>query len=231
MGENIRMSEIYQRINAKSYRNVWGIGDLHGCYSLLMNKLDSIGFEPDKDLLISVGDLIDRGRESVECMELLQMPWFKAVRGNHEQMMLDSLSEHGDVTHWMYNGGEWFFRLEYDKEILAKVLIELVRKLPLIIEVVDREKKTVIAHADYPYNAYEFGKDLAPELVIWNRERISSAIDGIGGPISGADIFIFGHTPVHHPVKFWNLNYIDTGAVFNGNLTLIKIKGGDNGES
>lgn len=223
------MSDVYQRINADGYQNIWVVGDLHGCYTALMNKLDGVGFKPDTDLLISVGDLIDRGSENVECMELLQMPWFMAVRGNHEQMMLDSLSEHGNVTHWMYNGGGWFFSLEYDKEILAKALVEVVRKLPLIIEVVDGERKTVIAHADYPYNDYDFGKDVDPELVIWNRERISSAMDGIGGPISGADNFIFGHTPLSKPVKVWNLNYIDTGAVFNGPLTLMQIKGGGNG--
>ena len=223
------MSNIYQPINADKYREVWVVGDLHGCYTALMSKLDGVGFQVDKDLLISVGDLIDRGCENVECMELLKMPWFRAVRGNHEQMMLDALSEYGNVTHWMYNGGGWFFSLDYDKEILAKALVETVRKLPLIIEVEDGERKTVIAHADYPCNEYEFGKFIDPELVIWSRERISRAIDGIGGPISGADMFIFGHTPAHQPRKFWNQHYIDTGAVFNGNLTLMQIKGGVNG--
>ncbi|MEI9179479.1 metallophosphoesterase, partial [Pseudomonas aeruginosa] len=58
----------------------------------LMNKLDTIGFDNKKDLLISVGDLVDRGAENVECLELITFPWFRAVRGNHEQMMIDGLS-------------------------------------------------------------------------------------------------------------------------------------------
>jgi hypothetical protein len=36
-----RMS-IYQRINGADWRNVWVVGDLHGCYTLLMNELDKV---------------------------------------------------------------------------------------------------------------------------------------------------------------------------------------------
>ncbi|MDI4577546.1 metallophosphoesterase, partial [Escherichia coli] len=110
---------IYQRINGADWRNIWVVGDLHGCYTNLMNRLDAVGFDPAQDLLVSVGDLIDRGAEDVECRELITMPWFMAVRGNHEQMMLDGLSSSGNVNHWLANGGGWFFNLDYDKERLA----------------------------------------------------------------------------------------------------------------
>lgn len=219
------MTEIYQQIDGSAYRNIWVVGDLHGCYTLLMNKLDEIGFDTTKDLLISVGDLIDRGSENVECMELITFPWFRAVRGNHEQMMLDGLSEHGNVNHWMANGGGWFFYLDYDKERQAKALVHKVAELPLIIELVSGDKKYVICHADYPHNEYEFGKPVNDEQVIWNRERVSNAWDGIGSQITGADEFIFGHTPAKNPLKYWNQSYIDTGAVFCGNLTLRQLQG------
>lgn len=219
------MTEIYQRIDGSAYRNIWVVGDLHGCYTLLMNKLDEIGFDTTQDLLISVGDLIDRGSENVECMELITFPWFRAVRGNHEQMMLDGLSEHGNVAHWLANGGNWFFYLDYDKERQAKALVHKVAELPLIIELVSGDKKYVICHADYPHNEYEFGKLVNAEQVIWNRERVSDAWDGIGSQIAGADEFIFGHTPAKNPLKYWNQNYIDTGAVFCGNLTLRQLQG------
>lgn len=223
------MKEIYQKINGDEYRNVWVVGDLHGCYTNLMNRLDAVGFDPAQDLLVSVGDLIDRGAENVECLELLTMPWFKAVRGNHEQMMLDGLSEHGNVAHWMSNGGSWFFNLDYDKERLANALLFKVAELPLIIELEKGGKKFVICHADYPSGEYEFGKELDPELVIWNRERVSVSMDLVGKVpetdlfIPGADLFIFGHTPARQPMRFSNQLYIDTGAVFTGNLTLINL--------
>lgn len=219
------MTEIYQRIDGSAYRNIWVVGDLHGCYTLLMNKLDEIGFDTTQDLLISVGDLIDRGSENVECMELITFPWFRAVRGNHEQMMLDGLSRPSTINHWLANGGNWFFYLDYDKARLAKALVHKVAELPLIIELVSGDKKYVICHADYPHNEYEFGKPVKAEQVIWNRERVSDAWDGIGSQITGADEFIFGHTPAKNPLKYWNQSYIDTGAVFCGNLTLRQLQG------
>ncbi len=55
---------IYQRINGADWRNIWVVGDLHGCHTLLMNELERVRFDPLCDLLISVGDLIDRGRKT-----------------------------------------------------------------------------------------------------------------------------------------------------------------------
>ncbi|MGY7696460.1 serine/threonine protein phosphatase [Klebsiella pneumoniae] len=218
---------IYQRINGADWRNIWVVGDLHGCYTNLMNRLDGVGFDPAQDLLVSVGDLIDRGSENVECLELITMPWFRAVRGNHEQMMIDGLSAHGNVNHWVANGGGWFFYLDYDKEILAKALAHKVTELPLIIELVTGDRKVVICHADYPHNEYEFDKPVPEEMVIWNRDRVSDAQDGNVSEITGADLFIFGHTPAPQPLKFANQMYIDTGAVFCGRLTLVQIQGGE----
>lgn len=214
---------IYQRIYGDAWRNVWVVGDLHGCYTNLMNRLDAVGFEADKDLLISVGDLVDRGAENVECLDLINQPWFRAVRGNHEQMMLDAVLGAGSILHWMQNGGTWFYNLDADQQILVRSLVHKAEKLPLIIELEKGGKKFVICHADYPSDEYEFGKLVDAELVIWNRERVSWSMDGKSKEIKSADLFIFGHTPAMSPMRYSNQVYIDTGAVFTGHLTLINI--------
>ncbi|MES4105653.1 metallophosphoesterase, partial [Escherichia coli] len=202
---------LYSRIDGSGYRNIWVVGDLHGCYTLLMNELHRVDFDPAQDLLISVGDLIDRGTENVECLELLQMPWFRAVMGNHERLMIDALSPAGNVNNWLMNGGQWFFMLDSDKEVLARALVELVRQLPHIIELNTGQETIVIAHADYPDREYQFGKAVPLFNVIWSRDRVGDSIDGIGEEITGADRFIFGHTPTKSPKAFWNQHYIDTG--------------------
>ena len=218
---------IYQRINGADWRNIWVVGDLHGCYTNLMNRLDAVGFDPAQDLLVSVGDLIDRGTENVECLDLINQPWFRAVRGNHEQMMLDAVMGAGSILHWMQNGGSWFYNLDADQQILAKSLVSKAAALPLIIEVEKGGKKFVICHADYPHDEYEYGKPVDSQQAIWSRERISLSIDGFSSSISGADLFIFGHTPALQPMRIKNQLYIDTGAVFNGNLTLYELSGGE----
>ncbi|MGQ0454557.1 lysis system i-spanin subunit Rz, partial [Bacillus sp. SS-TM] len=86
-----------------------------------------------------------RAAVNVECLELITMPWLRAVRGNHEQMMIDGLSEYGNVNHWLVNGGGWFFNLDYDKEVLAKALVHKAAELPLIIELVNTTIKDMQA--------------------------------------------------------------------------------------
>lgn len=94
------------------------VGDLHGCFDLLERLLDAVRFAPACDRLFSVGDLVDRGPDSLRCMSFLEAPWFHAVRGNHESMLLeyfeaylggDGLDDWENVTRsdvWL-NGGEW----------------------------------------------------------------------------------------------------------------------------
>lgn len=217
--------QIYQKLNGADWRNIWVVGDLHGCYTLLMNRLDEVGFDAEKDLLISVGDLIDRGAENIECLDLINQPWFRAVRGNHEQMMLDTLINSVGFGCWMANGGGWWHQLDAEKELQLKYLLPKVAKLPLVIELAAEHKKIVICHADYPGDKYEFNKPILEEVIIWNRERISDSQDGFISEIAGADLFIFGHTPARQSLKYANQMYIDTGAVFCGNLTLVQVQG------
>ncbi|MER5122215.1 metallophosphoesterase [Providencia stuartii] len=213
---------IYLRINGDQYRHIWVVGDIHGCFDLLNEKLQQIDFDKEKDLLISVGDLIDRGDRNVECLDLINEKWFRAVRGNHEQMAIDVVMHKGNRDCWMMNGGLWFFMQDYDNEVLSRACLAKAEQLPLIIEVNADGKKTVIAHADYPSDEYEFGKPVDEQYVIWSRERIS---DENVREIKGADLFLFGHTPmIKGAVKRANQEYIDTGAVFGYGLTMRQIK-------
>ena len=90
------------------------VGDLHGCYGLLEQLLEKAQFDTACDRLFSVGDLIDRGPESFRCLQLLAEPWFYAVQGNHEMMLLEFLAsdllgnlQEDDESDFFRNGGEW----------------------------------------------------------------------------------------------------------------------------
>lgn len=210
---------MYQRIEGKFWRHIWIVGDLHGCHQRLMHALRECRFDPYKDLLICVGDLIDRGPDSLPCLQLLKKSWFRAVRGNHEQMAIDALHA-GEMAMWFYNGGTWFHTLRDDEQQLAREALRGCDKLPWIIELHCASGINVIAHADYPASHYAWDKAVDKDAVLWRRERLNDHLSGKGEAISGADHFWFGHTPLNQRMDMQNQHYIDTGAVFGGKLTL-----------
>ncbi|HCR7389652.1 TPA: serine/threonine-protein phosphatase, partial [Shigella sonnei] len=50
---------VYQGIAGHQWRHIWLSGDIHGCLEQLRRKLWHCRFDPWRDLLISVGDVID----------------------------------------------------------------------------------------------------------------------------------------------------------------------------
>jgi hypothetical protein len=85
---------------------------------LLDRLLDHVRFDPACDRLFSVGDLIDRGPDSLRSLEFLEAPWFYAVKGNHEDLLLEFFEPYrasGRMDYWdeiltsdlRLNGGEW----------------------------------------------------------------------------------------------------------------------------
>lgn len=212
---------MYQKIEGKNWRHVWVVSDIHGCYQWLMDALKRRHFNPYEDLLISVGDIIDRGPDCVKCLQLMDEKWFRAVRGNHEQMALDAI-ENNDFALWMSNGGIWFSALEDKRNALR--LLNACRDLPHIIEITCANGLNVIAHADYPAAEYVWNKRVSAQRVLWDRDRLMGFMVGKGQGIQGADHFWFGHTPLDKRYDFNNLHYIDTGAVFDGFLTLVQLQ-------
>ena len=128
--------------------------------------------------MISVGDLIDRGPQSADCLGLLRCRWFRAVRGNHEQMALEAL-ESGDMRLWQMNGGDWYVKGDARQRADVDRLLAHCRRLPLIIEVECGKARHVIAHADYPAPVYRWQQPVDPQRVLWSRHRLSETSDVI----------------------------------------------------
>lgn len=143
------------------------VGDLHGCRAALDRLLDEAGFDPAADRLISVGDLTDRGPDHAGCLALLEEPWFHAVRGNHDEMILRAAStfqperllalcneppQPGDEPRrdLRGNGGNWLLDLIDRREDLPWLFarIEQLGQLPHILVVGGGAWRYNVVHAD-----------------------------------------------------------------------------------
>lgn len=68
----------------------WIIGDVHGCWRTLKRVLKTIDFNKDRDELIQVGDLVNKGPGSLEVLRWARSlgPGFRMVLGNHDLHLL-----------------------------------------------------------------------------------------------------------------------------------------------
>jgi len=207
-------------IDTDKYSQVYLVGDLHGCYTQLMERLDHLGFNKDFDLLVCTGDLIDRGSENIECLKLLQENWFVSVMGNHEVMAFNGLfGNRDDTSFWRNYGGEWYFKLSEEDRKEAHALIKETDEMPLIIELHRNGRKAIVCHANYPLDRYDTNRHDVEDCLLWDRRRIDGYRDcGEEEYIEGVDLAVFGHTPLKKPVRIANQIFIDSGAVFWNNM-------------
>jgi serine/threonine protein phosphatase 1 len=208
------------------------VGDIHGHFTKLQKALDGIGFDPLQDRLFSVGDLVDRGPDSLDVDTwLLRKPWFHAVRGNHEQMTIDSYEtgrQSDQCGMHFINGGAWFYGIsEVDQGCYSSILADL----PLAIEVETDTGTVGIVHADVPRGSWQgmvsalegddYESDHIASMLQWSRKRIG-AEDHSG--VDGVRAVICGHTPLRLPVVLGNVYHIDTaGWTADGYFTFINL--------
>ena len=205
-------------------RNIEGrdfvIGDLHGCHDLLMEVMENIEFDKSIDRMFSVGDLVDRGDKSMECLRLIDEDWFHAVSGNHEELMVNSLIHGEDSDLWHTNGGLWHFD-EDPNELRA--LVGRAAKLPTAMTITTISGRIGISHAQPPSLDWDDARnptDRDIQIMRWARSWIEN---DAWGNVAGMHMTIHGHTIVESPVKVGNALFIDTGAVFSGKLVCMEL--------
>ena len=219
----IRVSDesISTRI-ARFHKNLIGrdfvVGDVHGMFGHLRKLLEGVNFDPRRDRLFSVGDLVDRGPSSAQALDWLHQSWFFACRGNHEQFALES-GDPEQLELWIkYNGGGWWLDInDKDRLVYRKAFADM----PLAIELETNSGVVGIVHADvHPRcswreftNLLEAGDDDALFYALWSRMRVSGEYTT---PVSGdIDRVYCGHTPTKETVLVGNVWFIDTGAVYS----------------
>ena len=211
----------------------YAIGDVHGC----INALKDILYQIDKDIeqspyslphnIVFLGDYIDRGEHSKDVMDLLcqlkdnDKKKHLFLRGNHEQMLLNSLDEIDSTLNeqtWFFNGGFQTVQ-SYGQDYYALYEIRQLKDFQRHIQFI-RETKfyhrvgdLLFVHAGIdPHKA--FG-DQGPDDFLWIRESFIEHKRGFRGLK-----IIHGHTPHENYPKFeFDRLNLDTAAVFGNKLS------------
>lgn len=232
MSKNIKgnMKNLVKRFTKNTKGRDLIIGDIHGCFTKMGAALRAIGFDPDAgDRLFSVGDLVDRGPESIEAMNFLACDFVHAVAGNHEDMAVRWPNGHMDRQNYAANGGAWMIAL--DREMQCEVAATL-SALPIAIELETESGLVGIVHAECPFSDWnEFTAKLEdPSLpskylsdlidaAQWSRNRITDLNESI---VSGVVGVVVGHTPMQEMTSLGNTLFIDTmGWRQGGRFTII----------
>ena len=216
------------------------VGDLHGHRSLFESELDRVGFRPGRDRVFSVGDLIDRGPDSLATLALLEEPWFFAVLGNHELALLNKLEQlaarraPGKLA---CAGSDWIHEALSKDRKAFKLLADKIASLPVALHV-EGDISFNVTHGDlYPVGLTQgnlFGDESVSvrqaEAIASSRCNVTAAMKSelvalqfsgrsvhvSSTPLGGLPITYVGHTPTRHVTVHNSHVHIDQGVCEQG---------------
>ena len=196
--------------------NILIIGDVHGCFYTFQSILEKYWL--DNEILIQLGDLIDRGKFSGETVQFAQSlktnhkdrAFF--LKGNHEIELIE-YQETGLNQKWLRQRGYKTVESFLSIGLSLKETSAWMKALPLVWE----NESIFVSHAgiskssEDPFNPHD------PDSVAWTRQTLKN----IG------KVQIIGHTPTQSGKPEYNAQSnswnIDTGACFSGCLSAIKL--------
>jgi serine/threonine protein phosphatase 1 len=215
---------------------LYAIGDIHGERETLEELLGVLPLRDD-DRLLFIGDYVDRGADSRGVVDVLirlaeQRPCTFLI-GNHESMFLDFLGWEGRMYFagdaFLMNGGDRtlasYDYFDSDLEPSAFALPKQHEDFYRSLKLYHVEGDYLFVHAGLGRSALESGDvDFAlrrsdPEDLLWNRTTADL-------PHKLGLTIVYGHTPASDLQVRWNSPFsigIDTGAVYGGKLTALRL--------
>ncbi len=210
-------------------RRIYAVGDVHGCLEQLTElhaliAADLAARPAAAPELVHLGDLVDRGPDSAEVVDLLAggppIPGLPTVNlmGNHEHMLLSALvaSDPEAAQLWMDNGGEAsLMSWDVPQDAAPAAWAEHIPRRHLLFL-----RDLAVSHRVGPYLFVHAGVRPGVPLdrqarydMLWIREPFLSHAGDLGA------VVVHGHTPRPEPELRANRIGIDTAAVMGGMLT------------
>ena len=189
--------EIEQKIGNRleNNNNVWVVGDIHGYYDTFVKLVSRLNLN-EGDLVISIGDMIDGGSESVGVVELfIENDQFLSILGNHEQMLLDDWNKKSKFeVSSLKSSGFWASKNPVDRN-KKLTIVEYLSYLPSEI-VLEKFRLVHAGYRDFPYSSSL--DEQTDEDRLWSRDIFT-----VRYPFDQNRTIIVGHTTIQ---KFGLIN-------------------------
>jgi len=222
------LNTIHETLKQGAETRVFVIGDVHGNPRIIEDAMESVGFNTEKDLMISVGDLVDVGPDSAQCLMYLREDWFVATRGNHEhliKMYMDRNEDETLIDALKDNGAQWFLDLPFEQK---EVVHAMVKRMPVALTVeMATGHKIGVVHADCPNDDWNVFLERLDERhhkqlidTLWTRNRYESKSEA---RVKNINAIVVGHNPIgvnKFNETLGNVVHIDTGRHFDDSRPL-----------
>lgn len=212
---------LHREFNLNKKGRDFFVGDIHGQYDLLMIKLKSIAFNPLIDRLFSVGDIINKGEQSEACLSLLKKPWFFAVKGNHEELLLSMVNNPEVIEHLNKVGGQWLAAYADTPREIKYFIALIYLKTTLAMTVNTPWGRVGVIHAQAPDDWNDITQETiskeAQDHCVWGLSKYRLDNSCI---IQNIDATVQGHVNCEATRTKGNQIWIDT-LKQTGTLTII----------
>ncbi len=201
--------DFIKRFSRNTRGTDYAIGDIHGHFTEVLQKLKEVGFDASKDRLFPVGDLVDRGPHSYLALEWIKQKWVHSVMGNHDVKVAKYGTE--STGKWLYNAGKWFTELSEEERLEWSSEFS---QLPIVIEVETQKGLIGIMHAspqfkDWNYITSKLSSRIVRNDCMHSRVRIRNNLTDV---IENIDYVVCGHEQVPVVKVLGNVYHIDTGG-------------------
>lgn len=202
------------------------ISDIHGAYKALLECIEKSGIDKQKDTLIFLGDVADGWPDVKECIdELMTFENLIHIIGNHDEWTFEWLGrKQTDLRmsdyNWVEQGG--MATVHSLKNTDRSVYYDFFKKAKSYHE----QDNMLFMHGGFddsrPIN------EQSRSHIMWDRDLVKKAKRS-KTTLSTYDYIFIGHTPtvylesVKTPLNYSNVWAIDTGASYDGPLTIMNV--------
>ncbi len=219
----------------------FAIGDIHGAHKALIQCINKSNIDKEEDTLIFVGDIVDGWHEVPECVDtLLEFKNLIIIRGNHDQWFMDWVKS-GELNFmWFEQGGKATYeRYKGEGELIKRHMKEYFNKTKIYH--VDIERNYAFMHGGFDW--HKLLSENSDSDIMWDRHMVETAQTWKYEKYNAQkklfrfkefDKIFVGHTSTQYsfdrryqsstlPALLANLVNLDTGAGWDGKLTIMDI--------